>query len=74
MGKSFQVGENMFVLPVDMENRPVEDIARDAVSSILEVCEHVGRQREAEKKAREGKKNMSSITIKELKNLIKDVN
>ena len=49
MGKSVQVGENMFVLPVDMENRSVEDIAREAASSILEVCEQVGRQRESEK-------------------------
>ena len=57
MGKFFQAGENMFVLPVDMENRSVEDIARDAVTSILEVCEQVERQREAEKKAREEKNN-----------------
>lgn len=53
MGKNFQVGENMFVIPVDMENRPVEDIAMDAVTSILEVCDQVAKQREAEKKARE---------------------
>ena len=31
MGKNYQVGENMFVIPVDMENRPVKDIAMDAV-------------------------------------------
>ena len=54
MGKRYQVGENMFVLPVDMENRPVEDIARDAVASIMEVCDQAGKQREAERKAREG--------------------
>ena len=35
MGKSYQVRENVFVLPVDMENRSAEDIARDAVASIL---------------------------------------
>ena len=29
MVKSVQVGENMFVLPVDMENRSVEDKIRD---------------------------------------------
>lgn len=52
MGKFFQSGENIFVLPIDMENRPAEDIARDAALSILEVCEQVGRQREAERKAR----------------------
>ena len=52
MGKFFQSGENIFVLPVNMENRPAEDIARDAALSILEVCEQVGRQREAERKAR----------------------
>ena len=50
MGKSFQVRENVFVLPIDMENRSVEDIARDAASSIVEVCDQIGRQRDAEKK------------------------
>ena len=53
MGKSYQVRENVFVLPVDMENRASEDIARDAVTSIMEVCNQVGKQREVEKKARE---------------------
>lgn len=73
MGKSYQVGENMFVLPVDMENRPVEDIARDAVASIMEVCDQVGKQREAERKAREEIKRMSSITVRDMKNLLEDV-
>ena len=58
MGKSYQVRENVFVLPVDMENRPVEDIARDAVASIMKVCDQVGKQREAERKAREEKGGM----------------
>ena len=51
MGKNYQMRENVFVLPVDMENRSAENIARDAVSSIVEVCDQVGKQREAEKKA-----------------------
>ena len=51
MGKNYQMRENVFVLPVDMENRSAENIARDAVSSIMEVCDKVGKQREAEKKA-----------------------
>ena len=57
MGKSYQVRENVFVLPIDMENRSAEDIARDAVASIMDVCDKVGRQREAEQKAREGIKH-----------------
>ena len=43
------------MLPIDMESRSDEDIARDAVSSIVEVCDQIGRQREAEKKEREAK-------------------
>ena len=73
MGKSYQVGENMFVLPVDMENRSVEDIARDAVASIMDVCDQVGKQREAERKAREEIRRMNSITVVEIKNLLEDV-
>ena len=73
MGKSYQARENMFVLPVDMENRPVEDIARDAVASIMDVCDQVGKQREAERKAREEIKRMNSITVGEIKNLLEDV-
>lgn len=73
MGKSYQVRENMFVLPVDMENRSVEDIARDAVASIMDVCDQVGKQREAERKAREEIKRMNSITVGEIKNLFEDV-
>ena len=73
MGKSYQVRENMFVLPVDMENRSVEDIARDAVASIMDVCDQVGKQREAERKAREEIKRMNSITVGEIKNLLEDV-
>lgn len=73
MGKSYQVRENVFVLPVDMENRSVEDIARDAVASIMEVCDQVGKQREAERKAREEIKRMSSITVRDMKNLLEDV-
>ena len=57
MCKSYQVRENVFVQPVDMENRASEDIARDAVTSIMEVCNQVGKQREVEKKAREEKKD-----------------
>ena len=73
MSKNFQVSENAFVLPIDMENRSVEDIARDAAASIIDLCDQVGRQREAEKKAREEIKHMSSITVKDIKNLLEDV-
>ena len=45
------------MLPIDMESRSDEDIARDAVSSIVKVCDQIGRQREAEKKEREAKQN-----------------
>ena len=58
MGKNFQVGENLFVLPIDMENRSVDDISKEAALRIMEVCDQVGKQREAEKKATEkGKMN-----------------
>ena len=50
MGETFRVGDNLFVIPVDMENRLVEDIAREAVIRIAEFCEEVGRGREANKK------------------------
>ena len=73
MGKSYQVRENVFVLPVDMENRSAEDIARDAVASIIDVCDQVGKQREAERKAGEEIKHMSSITVKDIKNMLEDV-
>ena len=73
MGKSYQVRENVFVLPVDMENRSAEDIARDAVASIMDVCDQVGKQREAERKAREEIKRMSSITVKDIKDMLADV-
>lgn len=29
MGKGFQVKDNVFLMPVDTENRSAEDIARD---------------------------------------------
>ena len=73
MGKSYQVRENVFVLPVDMENRSAEDIARDAVASIIDVCDQVGKQREAERTAGEESKHMSSITVKDIKNMLEDV-
>lgn len=50
MGETFRVGDNLFVIPVDMENRSVEDIAREAAIRIAELCEEVGREREANKK------------------------
>ncbi|MBR4776071.1 MAG: hypothetical protein IK007_00505 [Lachnospiraceae bacterium] len=61
MGKSFKVRENVFVLPVDMENRSVEDIARDAVASIMSICDKVAKQREDEKKA--GEEGLSADDI-----------
>lgn len=48
MGKNYQMRENVFAPPFDMENGSAENIARDAVSSIMEVCDRVGKQREAE--------------------------
>ena len=39
MNKNIQVGENMFVLPIDMNNRTVEDIAREAALRIVDVCD-----------------------------------
>jgi len=53
MSEDIQMGENLFVLPIDMDNRSVEDIAREAVLRINEVCDQVAKQREAEKKAKE---------------------
>lgn len=40
MGKSYQVRENVFVLPVDMENRSAEDIARDPVDIFVHKLEY----------------------------------
>lgn len=45
MNKNIQVGENMFVLPMDMDNRTVEDIAREAALRIVDVCDQVAKQR-----------------------------
>ena len=45
MNKNIQVGENMFVLPIDMDNRTVEDIAREAALRIVDVCDQVAKQR-----------------------------
>ena len=56
MSKNYQVGENVYVLPIDMENRSVEDIAREAALRIIDVCDQVGKQRESEKKTKEEKK------------------
>lgn len=53
MSENIQMGENLFVLPIDMDNRSVEDIAREAVLRINDVCDQVAKQREAEKKAKE---------------------
>ena len=40
MGKSYQVRENVFVLPVDMENRSAEDFARDPVDIFVHKLEY----------------------------------
>ena len=45
MNKNIQVGENMFVLPIDMDNRTVEDFAREAALRIVDVCDQVAKQR-----------------------------
>lgn len=45
MNKNIHVGENMFVLPIDMDNRTVEDIAREAALRIVDVCDQVAKQR-----------------------------
>ena len=50
MGEIMRVGENLFVIPVNMENRFVDDIAREAATRIAELCEQVGREREVCKK------------------------
>ena len=50
MGENIRVSENLFVLPVDMEGKSVDDIAREAAKRIVELCDQVGREREASKK------------------------
>ena len=45
MNKNMQVGENMFVLPINMDDRTVEDIAREAALRIVDVCDQVAKQR-----------------------------
>ena len=49
MGENYRIGENLFVIPVDMENRYVEDIAREAALRIVEICEKVGQEHEERK-------------------------
>ncbi|MBO4908918.1 MAG: hypothetical protein J5476_06510 [Lachnospiraceae bacterium] len=51
MGKNYQMRENVFAPPFDMENGSAENNVKDAVASILDVCDQVEKQREAEKKA-----------------------
>ena len=62
MNKNIQVGENMFVLPIDMENRTVENIAREAALRIVDVCDQVAKERgvdiEKEGKSRKNRGNM----------------
>ncbi len=50
MGENIRVSDNLFVLPVDMEGRFVDDIAKEAAERIVEICDRVGREREASKK------------------------
>ncbi len=45
MKENIQVSENMFVLPIDMDNKSVEEIARVAALRINEVCEEIAKQR-----------------------------
>lgn len=45
MSKNIQMGENTFVIPLDMVNRTVEDIAREAALRIIDVCDQVAKQR-----------------------------
>jgi len=45
MSKNIQMGENTFVIPLDMDNRTVEDIAREAALRVIDVCDQVAKQR-----------------------------
>ena len=45
MKENIQVSENMFVLPIDMDNKSVEEIARVAALRINEACEEIAKQR-----------------------------
>lgn len=45
MNENIQMGKNIFVLPIDMDNRSVEDIAREAALRINDVCDQVAKQR-----------------------------
>ena len=38
MGENIRVSDNLFVLPVDMEGRSVDDIAKEAAERIVEIC------------------------------------
>lgn len=51
-GNTYQSKDNpnMFVVGVDMDNRPVEDIARDAAMQIIGLFDALVAGREAEKK------------------------
>ena len=45
MNKNIQMGENVFVLPINMDNRTVEDIAKEAALRIVDVCVQVAKER-----------------------------
>ena len=45
MSKNIQMGENTFVIPLDMDNRTVEEIAREAALRVIDVCDQVAKQR-----------------------------
>ena len=53
-GNTYQSKDNpnMFVVGVDMENRSVEDIARDAAMQIIELFDALVAEQEAQKKTK----------------------
>ncbi|MBE5863427.1 MAG: hypothetical protein E7295_11335 [Lachnospiraceae bacterium] len=47
-----QIGKDIVVIPVNMENRSIEDIAREAALRIIEATDSMAKQRKMEKKER----------------------
>ncbi len=42
------LNKSIFVIPVDMENKSIDEIAKEATIKIIDVVEQVGKEREKE--------------------------
>lgn len=52
MYETIQINKNIVVIPVDMGNRSVEDIAREMALKIIAATDSMAKQRKMEEKER----------------------